>query len=423
MAIKYYTRVFNAAAGTLARANDVKDDFDAIETAFDTISLDTERSMKLPSGEATDHLVNLTPAQRKNTFLGFDGSGVLTVFTNAASASELPVADSAGNMLRVNATADAWETMTPAVARTNLGLQAPATAVFGNSSGTVAEGNHNHSTVPLDASVITTGVLTRARGALGVATSTDRGVLVGRGAGNIEATAAGAAGIPLIGAGASNPVFGTAIVGGGGTGRTTLTDRATLIGRGTGAIDQVGPGTSGQVLTSTGASTNPSYQTPADARPAAATDYTAGGWTYLYEGNTAKGQFAAVSSITESTWESVGPTGSGADNVYTAMDDIPASATAAIFVNTICLAQADSAGVECEIRGYVRPNGTSWAMNGASLVVTALNELAASGEQINTPQGDFVIALDGDLTFDCSWAAFNDQVRSWTYRMHGYIDA
>lgn len=45
----------------------------------------------------------------------------------------------------------------------------------------------------------------------------------------------------------------------GGTGQVTLTDRAVLIGRGTAGVEAAAPGNAGQVLRSTGASTNPSF--------------------------------------------------------------------------------------------------------------------------------------------------------------------
>lgn len=86
-------------------------------------------------------------------------------------------------------------------------------------------------------------------------------------------------GIPVISQGSSSqPVFGTAVVAGGGTGAISLT--GVLIGNGTSpvtgntvtqydvlvggasnAISSVGPGTSGQILQSGGNSANPAYST------------------------------------------------------------------------------------------------------------------------------------------------------------------
>lgn len=57
----------------------------------------------------------------------------------------------------------------------------------------------------------------------------------------------------------ANGPIGVAI---GGTGATTLTDRGVLIGRGTGAVQATSAGTAGQVLTSGGASVNGAYADP-----------------------------------------------------------------------------------------------------------------------------------------------------------------
>jgi len=72
------------------------------------------------------------------------------------------------------------------------------------------------------------------------------------------------AGVPLISAGSSaNPAFGTAVVAGGGTGLATLTAYELLAAgtTSTGTLQQIGLGTSGQVLTSNGAGALPSMQT------------------------------------------------------------------------------------------------------------------------------------------------------------------
>lgn len=47
----------------------------------------------------------------------------------------------------------------------------------------------------------------------------------------------------------------------GGTGATSLTSRAVLVGQGTSAVAAVGPGTAGQVLQSAGAGADPAYST------------------------------------------------------------------------------------------------------------------------------------------------------------------
>ena len=73
-------------------------------------------------------------------------------------------------------------------------------------------------------------------------------------------------GVPLISQGASaNPAFGTAVVGGGGTGVTTMTTAYAPVCAGTTAtgalqVASTGLSTSGYVLTSNGAAALPSFQ-------------------------------------------------------------------------------------------------------------------------------------------------------------------
>jgi len=79
---------------------------------------------------------------------------------------------------------------------------------------------------------------------------TNHAVLVGAGTTTMTKVGPDAAtGIPLISQGASaDPVFGTAVVAGGGTGAVTLTDGGILLGSGTGAITATAQPASGELL-------------------------------------------------------------------------------------------------------------------------------------------------------------------------------
>lgn len=70
-------------------------------------------------------------------------------------------------------------------------------------------------------------------------------------------------GVPVISQGASaQPVFGTAVVAGGGTGLATLTAYGLMAAgtTSTGNMQQIGIGSTGQVLTSNGAGALPTFQ-------------------------------------------------------------------------------------------------------------------------------------------------------------------
>ncbi len=75
--------------------------------------------------------------------------------------------------------------------------------------------------------------------------------------------------------------------------------------------------------------------------------------------------FDVDSNITESTWESVGPTGSGATNIYTGMDAIPAGATFAVFLANL-LATSSGAGIVV-ISLYARAAGSASSVSNSSL--------------------------------------------------------
>lgn len=80
---------------------------------------------------------------------------------------------------------------------------------------------------------------------------------------NIAVNNAGSSGQACISGGTGAPTFGTLSVGGGGTGLTTLTTAYGVVCAGTtatGALQNAGAGTTGQVLTSGGSSALPSYQ-------------------------------------------------------------------------------------------------------------------------------------------------------------------
>ena len=110
-----------------------------------------------------------------------------------------------------------------------------------------------------------TGQLSVARGGTALASITAHNLIIGNGTGTPALLAPSAtSGIPLVSQGAAaNPVYGTAVVSGGGTGNTTFTAFAVICAgtTATGAFQNVsGVGAVGQVLTSNGAGALPTWQ-------------------------------------------------------------------------------------------------------------------------------------------------------------------
>lgn len=117
---------------------------------------------------------------------------------------------------------------------------------------------------------------------LGGGTLPAHAVLVSEGAAAVAAVGPGASGLPLVGQGAAaDPAFAALGVAGGGTGQIALTAHAVLLGEGAGAVSGASPGAAGQVLTSNGPSSDPTFQAPSSTRTAPqVTVYTGGSGTY-----------------------------------------------------------------------------------------------------------------------------------------------
>jgi hypothetical protein len=84
------------------------------------------------------------------------------------------------------------------------------------------------------------------------------GVLIAQVNAPVAVTAAGATGIPLIGQTGAPPVFGTAVVGGGGTGVTSTTSHGIQVGEGTAPFQSITPGAVGTLLGGQGGA-NPAF--------------------------------------------------------------------------------------------------------------------------------------------------------------------
>lgn len=90
---------------------------------------------------------------------------------------------------------------------------------------------------------------------------------------NAAAAAASAAAAAASAAAIATPLT----VSSGGTGKTSLAANRLLLGNGTGAVQEAGAGTAGQVMTSNGPGVDPTFQTPAGVPTGAIFDF--GGYT------------------------------------------------------------------------------------------------------------------------------------------------
>ncbi len=124
--------------------------------------------------------------------------------------------------------------------------------------------------------------LTVANGGTGQVTLTNHGVLIGAGVTGVSVTAAGTAGQVLTSNGAAADPTWQAVPGGGtvptgGTGLSSVSAHALLVGAGTSALTVLAPGSAGYVLTAHGAGADPTWAAaPARAPAVYASDYVTG---------------------------------------------------------------------------------------------------------------------------------------------------
>ena len=140
------------------------------------------------------------------------------------------------------------------------------------------------------------------------------------------------------------------------------------------------------VLTSTIAELNKN-----DNSAAAITGYVSGMRTYLHEDGANSTSFDADANITENTFESIGPTGSGATNIWTAMDDIPSGARIAILLVDI---QTDGNQLEA----YARATGSLAAAGSATTIAFLRANSAAPILKVEA-----MVPLDASRRFDFTW--------------------
>ncbi len=115
----------------------------------------------------------------------------------------------------------------------------------------------------------------------------------------------------------------------------------------------------------------------------------------------------AIDTSPENTWISVGPTGSGADLEWAAMDVIPPNSSAIIIR---CDSQIDGPGGGTKAQAFVfaRQNGSSAGNTRQTTVSQAIYDNTTGGQGDEETISENVVPLDGSNLFQIRWNSNNE---------------
>ena len=119
------------------------------------------------------------------------------------------------------------------------------------------------------------------------------------------------------------------------------------------------------------------------------------------------------SVVTQSTWESVGPTGSGADNIWTALDSVPDGMDwieLSGYMNC-----GDTSGTSADITVYARENGTTPTLDSRCLLATAAIGVGGASSVSTTISFCRKVPVTSGKLFDLYWVRTGDAQLIRTY--------
>jgi len=150
--------------------------------------------------------------------------------------------------------------------------------------------------------------------------------------------------------------------------------------------------------------------------PAEVSGHVRSGNSQFINGATTYGTFDVQANITENLWESVGPTGSSATNIWTAMDDIPDEAT--MLLGQCYLATSPAAVGEAFIIAYIAQNGITPVLSLAATEIARLYAATTAATLTHAISVPFQVPLDGSLRFQASWDEANSNTDERIVRLY-----
>lgn len=215
--------------------------------------------------------------------------------------------------------------------------------------------------------------------------------------------------VRLIG---SSTLYGTITISSYSAPNTTVT-----VSLDSGSIDVTLASTNTGINSATNESVGPS----SIFRPTVS-GYVSGAITYLHINGGNSGSFDVDANVTTDVFESVGPTGSSATNIWAAMDDMPSSATIAI-LGVLALVQPSGADTEPVVEISARQTGQSGAVSGERSILRH-SFLVDDNLGTSSVQGIGVTAfvpLDSSRRFDIAWVSDQDTASTVTIYLKGFL--
>lgn len=157
-----------------------------------------------------------------------------------------------------------------------------------------------------------------------------------------------------------------------------------------------------------------------DDSAAAVAGYVSGMRTYIYADGLPGLGIAINPLMAESTFESFGPTGSGATNIWAAMNAIPAGARIAI-VRVRMSGSPTSADTNTSYTCYVRQTGGSVAVGDDTILVHRQDATDDNVAGFNFLDSWAFIPLDSSRRFDAAYASSNLDSISVIFYLKGFI--
>ena len=151
-------------------------------------------------------------------------------------------------------------------------------------------------------------------------------------------------------------------------------------------------------------------------------DHVRAGNNQYYVGNTFRQYIvedSTVTNVTKDTWETIGPTGSGATNIWTDLDIIPEQATG-IMLLIYGFFACNSASVGATSYLSIRPEGTT--ISNLSTASLAWHGSVGPGLADNTSSVNFLLfPLNRDKIFEVYWSDTNTNQSNIFLGYRGFV--